>query len=70
MRHHSFAQMLIITPINVTMTRSRDYTPRARPQGHRTDPGRLLFLRTLGPGGAGEHTGHCNVQMETGPSLE
>ena len=52
------------------MNRSRNYTPWARPQGHRIDQGRLLFLRTLGPGGAGEQTGHCNVQMETGSSLE
>lgn len=69
MRQHSFAQMLIITPTNVTMTRSMNYTARPGPKGPEQIPPAPL-LRTLGTGGAGEHTGHCNVQTETGPSLE
>ena len=32
MLHHSFAQTLIITPINVTMTRSNNNTSRHAPE--------------------------------------
>lgn len=32
MLHHSFAQMLIITPINVTMTRSSNNTSHHAPE--------------------------------------
>lgn len=76
MPHHSFAQTLIITPINVTMTRdvitpaTMHQVPTPRQASRAQSQARPL----CGPQGpvkeTGEQMGHCNSGSGAGLSLE